>query len=1062
MKKYPLILLVIVSLVWLMVSCEKKPATKPELPVKNDFANPSFESGSGDVVDLWRPMPFRGSVEPSFSWKSDPERNGKIIGVTLSKIGGGGWLQTVNLEPDGLYRYSGWIKTQDIDGKGAGASLVFPQFRWMPPLSIQKANEWKLLEGEILNAGMTRLDFLCTLGAMGGNSGSVWFDDLTLTRLPNPALDSDQVRPLEWNTFKLRYDTKRGTVTSIKPGTTYVDTPEFLASYPTLPFLDPRKAHFLGDISMEIQAASQWQTVTTADESMSPAVKQVSDTELMVVNKPKDAQTAPRITSRWKMESESLIWSIELENTGSADMIIGAIDLPLPWNNNYCLFDPHDKASQKLLYTRRVAEHKLISGPSSYVLACPMDGKPPMLILTPANTDTQFEFAYHDVESIRNQRRDSGRWIHGAWPGLSRICLLSQGIMEKNNWTPWLNPHSSLTLKSGQTKTYAIRFDWLHHRKDLEEHLAQTGQLGIRVIPGPSVPVGTDVLVYVFGAQEPLTVTGVSEWETVTPGAPFEGVIIRFRLEEEGFPTIRITDAKKRTGSVFMAALASLDQLMERRSRFIMEKQVYHKTGDPLDQAVLCYDNRAKQVLAVPDDMWGSGGYEGGITDAQFMALKNLDLPNPDQITYLENYIEKWVIGGIQDPTDYGVCWMVSAKERKERGYNYIHVLNLYDAMARASAVWPELFRKKTSHYLDLWLRTFTAFRKESVRFQDLGLMGRGNICFMPEFLRRYEMNEQAETVEEEIRKWADYWMEDPPFPYGSELFFDNTGYETVFMYCDYAGHRDLAQQTVDVTKAGRGREPCWFWNDSDQRWWDAVRTAPQYDSFTDFGENCHHYMTGLNGAMLLEAYDRGYGRSEPAPIGFSGILNSWARVTPDGFAGMCYCPDPASDNYGLNQFTGDVGLGLWGCLKAARCYAIQDQRFGIQVYGGVLRESTPQTDADTLTVEPLPGLDHRVRFVSPDLFIDSEGPSIVSAAWSPNENSVQVTLRNKSSHRCQGVISVKGLPVNQYRCIWKDGNTGNEIRSGTISVDESAYRDKEPFAPGAAMTLIIRSTANG
>jgi hypothetical protein len=292
--------------------------------------------------------------------------------------------------------------------------------------------------------------------------------------------------------------------------------------------------------------------------------------------------------------------------------------------------------------------------------------------------------------------------------------------------------------------------------------------------------------------------------------------------------------------------------------------------------------------------------------------------------------------------------------------------------------------------------------------------MGRGNITFMPELMRRFGKENVAKTIETEISYWAKYWCEEPPFPFGSELFFDNTGYESVYFYRQYAKQKELAKQIVDVTKAGRGRAPCWFWNDSDQRWWDAVRTAPQYENFTDFGENCHHYMTGLNGWMLLEAYDSGYNRDEPGPIGYSGILNSWARVQPDGFAGMCYCPDPASDNYGLNQFTGDVGLGLWGNLKAARCYALDDPVIGLVAYGGQLDRSGNDAGS-SFKLHPYPGLDHRIRCMNSELMIDSEGPAIKTVEWTKSFDTLSFELSNPMEYSCHASIKISGLPEGEY-----------------------------------------------
>jgi len=1018
--------------------CQRGDQDDIQLLRKNYIKNPSFESGT-DGVEHWKSMNFPSSPEADFIWKTDPARNGKIAGLEYTRSGAGGWMQEINLDPDGRYQLRGWLKTRNIEGKGMGAALLIPQFRWMAFPSLKKSDDWTYVEADLFNAGFTRLDLVCSLGVYGGNTGYAWFDDIELIQYQAAETDPKKTREIQWNNFQLRYNLNRGYITSLKPGRGFPDSPEFLAGYATLPYLNVNRDHYLGDIALDIRVGSEWETITTADQDIMHDISMTNGT--LNVKHYSESGVRPTIQSTWHHLPDSVMWNIVLENKTDSTMTIGAVDIPFPWNDNYCIFDPHDKASQKLLYTRRVAEHKHIAGESSYILACPMDGTSPMLAVMPGDRMTQFEFTYHEIDTIRNQRRNADRWIHGAWPGLTRICLASSSIIQKNDWKPWLNEHTDLTLNPGDSRTFSIRFQWIDKRSQLEDRMGESGLLGIRAIPGPAVVKNEPFLAVVNGAVSPLFVDGATEWEEIPVPKDFKGAAFKAVLAQEGFQTVQVRDSADHAGKLFMAVLAPVSEIMDRRSQFILKNQVYNQPNHPLNQAILCYNNREKNVFINMNDMWGSGGYEGGITDAQFMALKNLDLPDKDEIQFLETYIDKWLLGGIQNPLNYGVCWMVSRKDRIERGYNYIHVLNLYDAMARASEVWPDLFQHPASHYLDLWIKTFNAFQQKQVRFRDLGLMGRGNISFMPELLTRFQLSEEAQMVKNEMQTWAKYWSEDPPYPYGSELFFDNTGYETVFFYCHAMGYTDLAQQTINVTKAGRGRAPCWFWNDSDQRWWDAVRTHPQYATFTDFGENCHHYMTGLNGYMLLEAFDLGYGRNEPGPIGFSGILNNWARVQSDGFAGMCYCPDPSSDNYGLNQFTGDVGLGLWGSLKAARCYLIKDPVLSYISYGGTVthikRDSEDKLESVTLT--PYQGFDHRLRLTPWDLAIDSFGPSIEWIQWIPHETKLILLLNNRLGFECSGRLTLKGLPAGEYVATWKSAETDTVLESTpTKEIDKS------------------------
>lgn len=991
---------------WGLMSCGKSvKVTTPRLGT-NLTVNASVESGDSQP-DAWERVAPQG-IKPVFEWGSDPN-NGRTLKIELSQSGMAGWAQRLKLQPDGWYRMRAMVKTSVIAGRGPGASLVIPQFRWLDIPATRDAVDWTRIEADVVNGGFTSIDYVAALGANGLNTGMAQFDSIEFLPIDNPAFDPDSTREWRSNGFIIRQARSRGYLTSLRPDFS-LDAPEFLGSFPTLPYLDAARDHFLGDVAVDVRDGASWRRITTADASMTHQISS-DPANLLTRHIPENPDLAPVISVGFAPGSmaRSMDLTVVLTNKGSALMEIGSVDLPLPWNNNYCLFDPHDKASQKLLYTRRVAEHKSIEGASSYVLACPMDGTAPMLMVAPIGDQTSLEFAYHEPETIRDQRRGPGRFIHGAWPGLTRVCFASRGVIETQKWTNWRHPHTEFPLAPGESRTFKLACLWLDRRSDVEPTQAALGQIGLRLIPGPAFPIDQRAVMIAFGAKAPVTIEGAVDVEVEPNGKPDGAVVLSFRLEKEGETTVELRDAQGHSARAILYGLRSIDALMHLRSRFIMDKQVYNKSGDPLHGAILCYNNRAGNVLADPNDMWGSGGYEGGGTDAMFLAMKNVTQPARDEIEFLEQYIDTWLIGGIQDPVDYGVAWMVSRPDRKERGYNYIHVLNLYEAMVEGAEIWPKLYRHPADHYIDLWMKTFRAFRQERVLFQDLGLMGRGNITFMPPILRRFGLESDAADVEAEIRQWAGYWCEEPPFPFGSELFFDNTGYESVFFYRDYGKtSKALSEQILLVTEAGRGQGPCWFWNDSDQRWWDAVRTSPKYESFTDFGENCHHYMTGLNGWMLLEAYDRGYLQDEPMPSGLSGIFNSWARVKDDGFAGMCFCPDPSSDNYGLNQFTGDVGLGLWGNLKAARCYLGT-----VPIAGRIAMGASIEGE----WLVPYPGFDHRVRLLDTGYRIDSHG-SAINRIRIPAEGILEMRLIVPDESDCRSRVVISGLTAPEIQLV--------------------------------------------
>lgn len=1068
------------------------PGISPSVKNMNRVKNGDMENAADAEPEHWKGFDFGGSPPGTHDYVFDPGTRNHSISVALDKPGASGWHQKIELDPDSHWIMSCRVKTENIAGRGLGATLFFPVFRYMQPPALVSAPDWTYISKELVNAGFTTLDLTCTLGAYGGNTGKAWFDDVAIVKQDNPALDPGTTAPLEWGRFSVRYNLERGYLTSLRvrsadhgdpassgsapPGSpenrsagseTFPEATgrEFLGSYPTLPYLNHDRDHFLGDVALDIRQGDRWQRRTTADDGTGHTVT-VTENGLETAHIFPDDSPAPTVVTAWEWTGDTLVYRVTLDNSFDMPLTIGSVDLPLPWSTNYCLFNPHDKASQKLLYTRRVAEHKHVGGVSSYIMVSPMDGTSPHLLVTPGDAASGIEFTCHSPDTIQERQRDPGHWIHGAWPGLTRIFFHSEGAVARNGFDKWFFDHTSMTLAAGESRTFTLHIRPLPRRSDLPEMQAQSGGLGLRLIPGPALPAGETLTALVYGGTPPFTVDGPSvSPATVTELTGKRHRRIIFSLTAPGEQTVTIRDGNGLSASMVLMGLDPVDAMLERRTDFISENQLYRKDNAALSGGILCWNNRAGAVLAEPGDMWGSGGYEGGVTDAQFMAMKNVLRPDPAEIRILETYIHDWLLGKIQDAETHGVAWTVARPGRTERGYNYIHVLNLYDAMARAAAVWPDAFTNDAEHYMDLWFDTFKAFNSRSVRFRDLGLMGRGNIVHMPSLFRRFGREMEASQIENEIAQWVEYWVTPPAYPYGSELFFDNTGYETVALYCDYdlrhnrsltpeqkATRRELAAQTIAVTEAGRGRAPDWFWCDSDQRWWDAVRTSPKYESFTDFGENCHHYMTGLNGYMLLELYDRGYNRDEPYPVGFSGLLTHLGRITDTGFAGMCYCPDPSSDNYGLNQFTGDVGLGLWGGILGLRCYVYDDPDAGLQCLGGRISDAGP----NTVTVQPWPGCDHRMRWFSgPEISWDTEGLVIRSVTRKENGNRWIVEMENPGSLESRSRLAIQGLTPGTWSITWS-GDGGKNLDSTRMTVSDAPLEFQRKTPPGASLVLVM------
>ena len=94
------------------------------------------------------------------------------------------------------------------------------------------------------------------------------------------------------------------------------------------------------------------------------------------------------------------------------------------------------------------------------------------------------------------------------------------------------------------------------------------------------------------------------------------------------------------------------------------------------------------------------------------------------------------------------------------------------------------------------------------------------------------------------------------PFPFGSEMPWDSTGQEEIFLsaqaFHDYA----LSNSSLSAVLAYAHAVPNWAYHGSARRFWDFwINGKPNYTQ--NWPErNLHHYGSSLNGKPLLRAYE--------------------------------------------------------------------------------------------------------------------------------------------------------------------------------------------------------------
>jgi len=145
---------------------------------ENLLKNPSFEDG----MEGWD---FSAWDKKGVSRIDEGEaRGGTKSAVIENATADDSFLkQTVTVKPNTLYRFSGVIKTENVETKNFGATLSL-EGTFETTKSIERSKSWTRVEFEFDSGPLATIKVGCRLGHNSSKaSGKVWFDELELVEL---------------------------------------------------------------------------------------------------------------------------------------------------------------------------------------------------------------------------------------------------------------------------------------------------------------------------------------------------------------------------------------------------------------------------------------------------------------------------------------------------------------------------------------------------------------------------------------------------------------------------------------------------------------------------------------------------------------------------------------------------------------------------------------------------------------------------------------------------------------------------------------------------------------
>jgi hypothetical protein len=737
--------------------------------------------------------------------------------------------------------------------------------------------------------------------------------------------------------------------------------------------------HHLGDLTLRLRTAGagEWRDYSTA-AARRPVTPLAVSGEILA-----GADLAPtlpwdiplRVRRYWEVRDGRLALRFELENAGEDAVEIGALGIPLVFNNiltDRSLDEAHAVASFHDPY---------IGGDAGYVQVTRLSGAGPALVVVPLE-DTPLE-AWRPLLEERTRR---GITFEGFFAWMPHSAAYAG--QEWSQAEPWNEP-TSYTLEPGQRRSYGVRFLVAPAIREIEETLAADGRPVAVGVPGYIVPMDIDAKLFLRHGQpvRSLEVEPAGALEVTAAGttpAGWHAFAVRGRAWGRARLTVRYADGMDQ--AIHYRVIEPAGEVVDDVGHFATTAQWFEDPDDPFGRSpsVIAYDYEAGRQVTEDNRAWIAGlGDEGGSAWLTPI-MKQLVQPERAEIEKLARFVDGVLWGGLQyadgdlaygvrksmfyyepedmpegtysDSVEYGgwSSWDREHAMTVGRSYNYPHVAAAYWVLYRLARNHRGLVRNHAwDWYLERAYRTGLAMVEHASHYAQFGQMEGTVFVLILLDLEREGWTEAATELEAVMRARAAVW-ESLGYPFGSEMPWDSTGQEEVYAWSRFFGLDDKAAVTLDAILAYMPAVPHWGYNGSARRYWDFMYAG----KLRRVERQLHHYGSGLNAIPVLTEY-----RDHPEDlyllrVGYGGLLGSIANVTRDGFGPAAFHSYPSALH--IDGITGDYAQNFLGHTLNAATYVVEHPEFGWLAFGGNLEIEGSGADA-AVRVTPLDAARSRV-----------------------------------------------------------------------------------------------------
>jgi hypothetical protein len=715
-----------------------------------------------------------------------------------------------------------------------------------------------------------------------------------------------------------------------------------------------------------------------------------------------------KITRTWRLVHGHLTLEFQLTNPGDSPVEIGALGIPMPFNNiisGRTLPQAHEICSFSDPY---------IGQDAGYLQVTRLSGHGPVLLVTP-EAGTPFEAYRLLLEPMRPNQTFEGTF---EWMAHSQAYAQN----EWKNAQPW-NPPTSAVIPPKATRQYGVVFLVAPGVRAIDSTLRANNRPVAVGVPGYILPMDLDARLFLKYDKPVRSISadppGSLDRRRLQSGHGYEAYAIRGHTWGRARLTITYADGLKQSISYYVTKPS--EGAVGDLGRFLFKQQWFTDTSDPFHRApsVISYDHEAGAQVTQDSRVWIAGlGDEAGSGSWLAAAMKEFLEPASTEVVQYQQFVDSVLWGGIQfkdGSKQYGVrksmfyydpralpnypynpqfnwtswtSWNIPASEDIGRAYNYPHVVAAYWAMYRLARNHRDLVSNHPwQWYLDHAYQTvkYLVGRGSNgdynVGYIGTGLMEGDIFVALLKDLKREGWTQQAADIEAAMRERAVRWSKDP-YPFGSEMAWDSTGQEEVYAWCRYFGYDDKATVALDSILGYMPTLPHWGYNGNARRYWDFLYGG----KLPRIERQIHHYGSGINAIPVLAQY-----RSHPDDfyllrVGYGGAMGALSNINEDGFASAAFHSFPSTLKW--DAYSGDYGPNFFGYAWNAATYIVDHPEFGWLAFGGDVNELS-----DRVAVRPKDSFRSRVYLAPRGLWLTLDAGKFVGVEVMRKGHTVRVGL---------------------------------------------------------------------